>query len=191
VKVKLGIVFVVVGTASLLAVYYLKYYLSYETFRTPQKIVEVDVPGAFKGASGTLFDFSGSGLKGLAGEDYFGGDAFFRELGARTLVLHFWASWCEPCIIEIPELVHFSKAEGHKDRYLVAAISMDYTVEDLQKFLKSFPEIGAPPFAQIWDKDNSLAKGLGVEKLPATVVYKNGRFLQRMDGVVDWKRFPH
>ena len=46
----------------------------------------------------------------------------------RVLVVNFWATWCGPCIAELPEFVRFHKEYG--DRVDVVGISLDFTDEE-------------------------------------------------------------
>ena len=75
-------------------------------------------------------------------------------------IIHFWASWCEPCITEIPELLQFIKdsqnsTNGSK-KFIV--VSLDENFEDLTRFLKNFPELDKDPITRVWDSSDHLSK---------------------------------
>lgn len=46
-----------------------------------------------------------------------------KELAGKTIVVNYWASWCKPCIEEIPELNRF--AEQHAADVIVLAVNFD------------------------------------------------------------------
>ncbi len=56
------------------------------------------------------------------------------EHQGKVILLHFWASWCAPCIIEFPDLL--ALAEKQKENLIVLAISTDQNSDDIEKFLK-------------------------------------------------------
>jgi thiol-disulfide isomerase/thioredoxin len=68
----------------------------------------------------------------------------------KWVIVNFWATWCSPCLKELPDISAFVTA--HKDK--VAAIGLDFEEADkpeIEKFLKSHPL--SYPVAQV-DPDN-------------------------------------
>lgn len=133
------------------------------------------------------YDFSGLSLKS---------NKKFKIKEGVFNVFHFWASWCEPCLNEIPDFIRFVQTTKSQKLSGVSLtenqfflISLDYDLESLQKFTKIFPEILSTQFIQIWDKDSVLSKEYVVDKLPITIiVYPDGKVIFH-DGVVNWKNF--
>ena len=103
----------------------------------------------------------------------------------ERLVIHFWASWCAPCVNEVPELMSYAKK--HQDvKFLVVAVD-DYQ-DDITKFLKSFPDFDSSRYMRVWDGDKKLAKLFDVDRLPMSVVFEKGHTdPQFYRAVVDWK----
>lgn len=57
-----------------------------------------------------------------------------QEVPAKVMLVHFWASWCAPCVDEIPTIVKFAKKyEGQPVKLVL--ISLDETWEDARKIL--------------------------------------------------------
>lgn len=65
----------------------------------------------------TLPDFT---LETLEGEEF----VLSEHVGKEVIVLSFWATWCNPCLAELPHLSDLYQA--HKDKgLLIVAVSMD------------------------------------------------------------------
>ena len=76
-----------------------------------------------------------SAAKGFEVEDVQGRPLRSEELAGRIVIIDFWATWCAPCLRELPELVEYHQhLEGRKD---VTLLSFNVTDEraDLETFL--------------------------------------------------------
>ena len=102
----------------------------------------------------------------------------------RWVVVNFWATWCAPCIKEIPEISAFAKAHGAKD-VIVIGIALD--VEDPAKVLEFARKTGHD-YALVLG-DEKVEKQFGrVKGLPTTVVFDpQGKRVYDRLGVVDRK----
>ncbi len=109
-----------------------------------------------------------------------------NRLGDGKIVyIHIWASWCGPCLNEIPEMIKYAKANTNQTQFIV--VSLDESQTELEKFLKSFPELKDPIFINIWDYDKAISKKLDVDRLPMTVIIKpNSDAIRNIRSVVDW-----
>lgn len=97
----------------------------------------------------------------------------------KPVILHFWASWCPPCRVEMPELQAWSKT--HDDVELVV-ITLDRDIADATAFLES-KNIAFPALKG----DISNAQQLGVRGLPTTLVIGSDSDIRKMRiGAVDW-----
>ena len=87
-----------------------------------------------------------------------------RDHQGKVVLLHFWASWCPPCIIEFPALLDL--AESQTD-FILLAISTDDKKEDIRKFLKRLKRSVPDNVILAQDVDKSISEGLyGTIKLP-------------------------
>jgi thiol-disulfide isomerase/thioredoxin len=101
----------------------------------------------------------------------------------NLLVVHFWATWCPPCVEEIPALSKFW--DQYKDRgdLSLYAISVDKDWKTIDAFLAKHPS-GIPMYH---DPDAATAKRFGTSQYPETyIVNRSGRVLFRLQGAVDW-----
>lgn len=108
----------------------------------------------------------------------------------NVLIVHFWASWCSPCVNEIPELIKYAKKNQQKseNKKTIVVVSLDEDKENLVKFLKSFPELDTELFIRVWDNKNMLAKLVNADRLPMTVILDNNRLEPVIiRGEADWK----
>jgi len=116
---------------------------------------QVDVP-----------DVHGLGSRSL--EDYEG----------NVVLLNFWASWCMPCRMEMPELE--TLWTRYQDQGLVIlAVSVDEQVADARAFLDAVPV----SFPVGWDETGAVGSDYRVSTLPRTILIdRQGRVRGRYDG---------
>lgn len=101
----------------------------------------------------------------------------------KLLVLNLWASWCQPCVREMPLLGHLQKIVAQED-ISVIAISEDPTIEQASSFLK---ERGLLSLGVYQDPQGKLAQELGATGLPATYILEpSGRVIASLHGETAW-----
>ena len=100
------------------------------------------------------------------------------DLKGKVVLVNFWATWCPPCRVEIPEFIKLQ--EQHRDRLQIIGISEDDDPEHVREFVKeagiNYPVVMATP--------ELIAAYGGVPALPTTfVVDTEGRVVQRHLGL--------
>jgi len=98
----------------------------------------------------------------------------------EAIVVHFWATWCAPCLKELPAYQRFVDRVGRDRTY---AVSEDFELEKAHKYLAKH----GLTFPGGLDNNLSVISALGGnEALPYTVVLlPNGRKWTKL-GVIDW-----
>lgn len=89
------------------------------------------------------------------------------DFEGKVTVVNFWATWCGPCIIEIPEFVALQ--EEWKDRpFQFVGVSLDEEGFDI---IRPFVDDFMMQYPQIWDPKAELGEAFGgVYALPVTFV---------------------
>ncbi|MDE2957358.1 MAG: TlpA disulfide reductase family protein [Bacteroidota bacterium] len=65
-------------------------------------------------------------------------DRHLAQFRGQVVLLNFWATWCQPCITEIPELDRLQRA--YRDQGLVVMTISDEPLEDLNRFEDLWPK---------------------------------------------------
>ena len=98
----------------------------------------------------------------------------------KVIMLNFFATWCPPCRVEIPELVSVRKKYAEKD---VLIISL---------FLDEDPKV-VPPFVEkmkmtypVYIADREIAKAFKISQIPHNAFYsKDGQLILSEPGMAD------
>lgn len=109
----------------------------------------------------------------------------FVDYRGKVVILSFWASWCTPCLIELPSFAELEKKFG--DRGLrVIPVNMDDGDEG-KTFAKDFWAKKEFPFPSFFDTSKQLAQQFEVDMLPSNfVIDRKGRLVFSSFGANDW-----
>jgi len=102
----------------------------------------------------------------------------------RGLVVNFWATWCMPCVREMPSLDRLAKALKGSGIEVVA-ISEDRKA--LEKVPPFYTDMGIKNLDLYYDIKGALSRKLGADGLPTTVlITPDGVVLGRVMGALEW-----
>ena len=102
----------------------------------------------------------------------------------KVVVLNFWATWCRPCVAEMPVLDELShKLEGRN--LIVVPLSIDYKgVEVVEDFYAQHNIKYLPAYN---DARGKSFKAFKLRALPTTIIInKSGKEVARVVGEIDW-----
>ncbi|MDC0033762.1 TlpA family protein disulfide reductase [Alphaproteobacteria bacterium] len=121
-------------------------------------------------------------VHGFRGKD--GNHRKFTDFGGKIVLVNFWATWCGPCIREMPSLLKLHKLRAGDD-FAVLLLSQDLRGWSVVlPFLKKNKLMALPVYV---DEKTSISRGLRIEGLPTTIVLdRQGRELGRLAGHADW-----
>jgi peroxiredoxin len=112
------------------------------------------------------------------------------QLRGKIVVLNFWATWCLPCVDEMPSLEHLQKKFEGKD-VTVLAVSVDDDPDDYHRFLKNH-NIDLLTVREAGQKTNTgviapVSSRYGTFKVPETyIIDRNGVIRRKFIGEVNW-----
>lgn len=100
--------------------------------------------------------------------------------GQKRIVLAFWASWCGPCRIEMPDLIKFYKRNhSESSDFEILAVSIDHEPKDAAEFAAAQKMI----FPVLLDSSERMADDYAVYSIPTLLVIdKNGKIVYGHSG---------
>ena len=102
----------------------------------------------------------------------------------RPLLVNFWATWCAPCVVEMPSLDALAAREAAGME--IIAVSQDH--DGRQKVTDFFAARNFSRLEPYLDPRMALMAALRLDTLPTTILYDaEGREVWRMVGMVDWR----
>ena len=116
-------------------------------------------------------------LRGLEGGAY--------DLAAyrgKVVLINFWATWCEPCRLEMPSMQRLRDRLGSKG-FTVLAVNVDEPEARVRQFLKQ----SGLDLTVLMDPNKTVTRSWGVRYLPVSfIVGPDGRVRYRLVGDLDW-----
>ena len=105
------------------------------------------------------------------------------DFSGKPVLVNIWATWCAPCIVEMPMLDKLAAQE--KDRLKVLVVSQD--IQGAEKVDPFFAEANFNELEAYTDQENGLSFGFGTGLMPTTVLYDaSGKEVWRVIGAMDW-----
>ena len=106
------------------------------------------------------------------------------DYAGRGVVLNFWATWCVPCVSEMPALDALSRALADR-RIVVLPVSLDHAGADAVKPFYAGHGIASLPV--LLDIHAGAMAALRLDGIPTTLVIdRGGREVARVQGPVRW-----
>lgn len=91
----------------------------------------------------------------------------------KVVVVNFWATWCPPCIEEMPSMRNLHGKLKDDPRFVMIAVSADDSWAPVKEFFQKEP----PTFRVALDASGNLARQYGTEKFPETYVIVDGKIV--------------
>lgn len=104
-----------------------------------------------------------------------------HDYRGKVVLLNLWATWCHPCIEEIPDLDLLQKRMG--DKITILAVSYDDTAGDYKRFVREHPMA----FLTVHDRDRKLKDLYQPTGPPETyLIDRSGKILRKFIGPQNW-----
>jgi len=138
--------------------------------------------------SGTVQNFTPTNPGRPAPIDRFydagGQELTLQGFGNKVVLVNLWATWCAPCLKELPSLDRLQAQLG-SDRFQVVAISVDRRgVEAVRPY---FEKLKIAHLALYVEPEGHLAQSVGLQVLPSTIVVDSrGLMLGKLIGAAEW-----
>ena len=141
------------------------HFLRFESYERPKKLP----PVRFAGPSGDI-----TGLEVFRG---------------RYVVVNLWATWCKPCVEELPDLGRLQRMmRGRGVEVIAVSVDRQKDLEKIEAFLGKY-KIGS--FARYHDIHRELQEALKLGALPVTYILDpRGRIIYKIGGKAKWDSTP-
>jgi thiol-disulfide isomerase/thioredoxin len=123
-------------------------------------------------------------FKSLTLRDINKNDIIAKRINAPVVILNFWASWCQPCLRELPSMVALQKKFTSSELMIIGINSdEEEQLKNINKTIKEF-KINFPI---VGDKDSKFLDLFLVNKIPVTIIFNRGRVVEVSDGPMDFE----
>lgn len=107
------------------------------------------------------------------------------DFKGQPLLVNLWATWCGPCVKEMPSLDRL--AARSKGRLRVLVVNQDTTKQAVDPVPAWWTKANLANLEPYRDAQNNLGFAFGGGQLPTTVLYdSNGKEIWRIAGGMDW-----
>ncbi len=142
-------------------------------------VKEFPASAAAKKAAGSVrrLDSVGKAIE-LRGTTPSGTTVDLSRLNGRVVLIHYWATWCDPCVADLAKIKELQAKYG-ADGFSPVGVSLDHSKSTLVEFLNK----NRLPWPQVFEPgslDGRLANEMGILTLPTMILIdKRGRVVNR------------
>jgi cytochrome c biogenesis protein CcmG/thiol:disulfide interchange protein DsbE len=104
------------------------------------------------------------------------------SFGGDLLLLNFWATWCPPCIEEMPSLEQFHR--NYRDKGIVV---LGVNVDESEQTYRNFVQRAGITFENTFDPGADLGARFGTFRYPETyLINRRGEVVEKFVGAEQW-----
>jgi thiol-disulfide isomerase/thioredoxin len=113
-----------------------------------------------------------------------GKESHLSDFVGHGMVINLWATWCVPCVLEMPSLAALSKALAPDD---IAVLPLSSDRGGARVVGTFYEEHGITGLPVLLDPKGAAARAWGARGLPTSLIIdKQGRERARLEGSADW-----
>lgn len=106
-----------------------------------------------------------------------------KDYKEKVLFINFWASWCGPCVYEMPAIARLHNIYKEVEDVEILLINLGEDRQSVDSFLKE----GSYTIPTLLDSSNSVGLSYGVRSIPTTVIVgKDGMIKGTKVGAHEW-----
>lgn len=107
------------------------------------------------------------------------------KVKSPVIIYNFWASWCNPCLEEIPSMLEMKK-KFTDDQVTVFAFNTDEE-NQLQNIARSVKKLNIKnEFQVVADKNTKIAESFKFSSIPVTIIFSHGKVVHFSNGPMDF-----
>ena len=116
--------------------------------------------------------------------DLKGNEIKLNEQRGKIVLINFWASWCLPCIRELPSINELSASlDNHEFKSIVINIDK----RNRENSIRMFEDLDLHNLQYFYESAGYLTSLLKIDVIPTTIIYnKNGDEIGRLVGEANW-----
>jgi len=159
----------------------------YARLRTVAPIAQVALPDETKVNTSKLLPYKGT-LEAMdfTLDDLSGKQHSLSSYKGQVVLLNFWASWCPPCVHEMPSMSQLNATLEDKP-FSVLAVNLGEPRANIEQFIKKHPV----NFSVLLDPKKTLPKAWNVFAFPTSfIIDKQGKIRFSVAGGIDWNEQP-
>ena len=123
----------------------------------------------------------------LSLKDTDGNTRRLEDYAGKVVLVNFWASWCPPCVHEMPSMAGLKSQLG-AESFEILAVNLGESKADIATFMQAHPL----NFPVLLDETGQTAKAWKVMAYPSSfVIDKNGNIRYALFGATDWQEDSH
>ena len=141
------------------------------------QVSEKEIPPEYQGYEATFQRQQFTSLDGRTFD--------LMSLKSPIVVVNFWASWCIPCLDEMPSMLKLKKSLPNEKMSIVAInTDEDEQLKNIQKIQQKLNL--QQDFIIVPDKNGTLTGLYNINAIPVTIIYLNGRVVHTSNGPMDF-----
>lgn len=112
--------------------------------------------------------------------DAHGRPAKLGPMLAPVSLVHFWATWCPPCIKETPDILKLARDFADRKDFTIVMVAVQENADKVRGFL------GPGADMVLYDPNWEVANRYGTKQLPETYLVVRGEVVKKFVGATDW-----